>query len=699
MTPSFLQPHCSFLINIVLFLTLFLIPTQVNSDAKSYKSCAPFTCGNFTNITYPFWNINDQQSYCGHPNFTLDCQKNNLTIDINSQKFHIIDMNQTSQLLKIARLDFWSYDAANVTSCPNTNVSLNLDFFKYTSNDENYNLLSDCDTLPTNSYGSPLSSEVSQEISCLIDSKPQDAYLVLNTKMADFTNLECKNNIQVYGPKSSIIEDSDTGVVNVLREGFEVGWSVVEEDICNYCKKYGGRCGYNTTKNAFMCICPNQLSFGDCGFCRQSSTTAIWPDESGCVGSKLFKSATPSPLSEPSYGETPVQAFVPAFDSDSKKSPYASSSWNMKRKLVVGVVGSAVMVALLTCIIICYIKGKSSTQQLKFGFKTKNDKNIEAFFKEHGALTQKEYTFAQIKKMTNSFKIKLGQGGFGVVYKGNLFNGCPVAVKILNASKRNGEEFINEVASITRTSHVNVVTLLGFCFEGRKKALVYEFMSNGSLDKFIFNKGHETIESLSWDDLHQIAKGIARGLEYLHRGCTTRILHFDIKPHNILLDENFNPKISDFGLAKLCPRKESIISMSDQRGTMGYVAPEVWNRHFGGVSHKSDVYGYGMMLLEMVGGRKNINADASNTSEIYFPHWVYSRLEFGSDLRPDGVMDTEEDEIARRMTIVGLWCIQTFPNDRPTMSKVVEMLEVSINSLNIPPKPLLSSPTRSVSEP
>lgn len=356
------------------------------------------------------------------------------------------------------------------------------------------------------------------------------------------------------------------------------------------------------------------------------------------------------------------------------------------------------MVALLMCVIICYIKGKSSVQQLKFQFKTKNDKNIEAFFKEHGALTQKKYKFSEIKKMTNSFKIKLGQGGFGVVYKGNLFNGCPVAVKILNTSKRNGEDFINEVASITRTSHVNVVTLLGFCFEGRKKALVYEFMCNGSLDKFIYNKGPETIESLSWDNLHQIAKGIARGLEYLHRGCNTRILHFDIKPHNILLDENFSPKISDFGLAKLCPRKESIISMSDQRGTMGYVAPEVWNRHFGGVSYKSDVYSYGMMLLEMVGGRKNINADASHTSEIYFPHWVYSRLEFGSDLRPYGVMDTEEDEIARRMTIVGLWCIQTFPNDRPTMSKVVEMLEVSMNSLKVPPKPLLSSPTRSVSK-
>ncbi|CAJ1949649.1 unnamed protein product [Sphenostylis stenocarpa] len=297
--------------------------------------------------------------------------------------------------------------------------------------------------------------------------------------------------------------------------------------------------------------------------------------------------------------------------------------------------------------------------------------------------------------MTNSFKVKLGQGGFGAVYKGNPPVGCPVAVKLLNASKGN-EEFINEVASISRTSHVNIVTLLGFCLEGSKKALIYEFMANGSLDKFIYNKGSESITSLSWDNLYQISKGIARGLEYLHRGCNTRILHFDIKPHNILLDENFCPKISDFGLAKLCPRKDSIISMADTRGTLGYVAPEMCNRHFGGVSHKSDVYSYGMMLLEMVGGRKNINAEASHTSEIYFPHLVYTRLEEDNNLRPDQVMRIEENEIVKRMTIVGLWCIQTFPNDRPTMSGVVEMLEGNMNSLEMPPKPLFSSPTRSL---
>jgi serine/threonine protein kinase len=327
----------------------------------------------------------------------------------------------------------------------------------------------------------------------------------------------------------------------------------------------------------------------------------------------------------------------------------------------------------------------------------KNNKDIEAFLKTHEAFSVRRYKFLHIKKMTNNFKVKLGQGGYGTVYEGKLLNDCPVAVKILKTSKGNGDEFMNEVSSITKTSHVNVVALLGFCFEGRKKALIYELMLNGSLEKFIYKKGPKTTPSLSWDILYQIAKGIARGLEYLHRGCSTRILHFDIKPHNILLDENFCPKI-DFGLSRLCHKKESIISMSDARGTMGYVAPELWNRNFGGVSHKSDIYSYGMMLLEMVCGRKNINADASQTSEIYFPHWVYKNLDLRSDLRPDEVIVSEEDEIARRLAIVGLWCIQTFPNDRPTMSRVIEMLEGNKNSLEIPPKPILSSPTRSVQE-
>lgn len=144
----------------------------------------------------------------------------------------------------------------------------------------------------------------------------------------------------------------------------------------------------------------------------------------------------------------------------------------------------------------------------------------------------------------------------GTVYKGKLPDGPLVAVKILNESTGDGEEFINEVASIGRTSHVNVVTLVGFCYQKNKRALIYEYMPNGSLDKFIHNQGSSKGNChLEWKTLPEIAVGVARGLEYLHRGCNTRILHFDIKPQNILLDKDFCPKISDFGLAKLCKTK------------------------------------------------------------------------------------------------------------------------------------------------
>ncbi|XP_037491665.1 LEAF RUST 10 DISEASE-RESISTANCE LOCUS RECEPTOR-LIKE PROTEIN KINASE-like 2.4 [Jatropha curcas] len=255
--------------------------------------------------------------------------------------------------------------------------------------------------------------------------------------------------------------------------------------------------------------------------------------------------------------------------------------------------------------------------------------------------------------MTGSFKNKLGHGGSGSVYRGRLQDGRPVAVKILNENlkgKRQGEEFINEIVSISKTSHVNIVSLVGFCFEGHKQALVYEFMANGSLERFIYDKK----SCLGWEKLYEIAIGIARGLEYLHGGCNTQILHFDIKPHNILLDEYFCPKIADFGLSKLCPRKENFTSMEDARGTVGYIAPEVYNRCFGKVSHKSDVYNYGVMILEMVSGRKNANVMAENRRKIYFPHWIYTRLQLENDLGLCSVRTKEEDEIARKMTIVGL---------------------------------------------
>ncbi|KAL9994245.1 putative glycerophosphodiester phosphodiesterase, protein kinase RLK-Pelle-LRK10L-2 family [Helianthus debilis subsp. tardiflorus] len=324
--------------------------------------------------------------------------------------------------------------------------------------------------------------------------------------------------------------------------------------------------------------------------------------------------------------------------------------------------------------------------------------NVENFLKDQQYFAPKRYSYSQVKKMTNSFDTKLGQGGFGSVYKGVLNNKKLVAVKVLSEVKGNGEDFMNEVASVGRTSHVNIVRLLGFCLEGHRKALIYEFMPNGSLERFIYARSSSSSNQLGWEKLHQITIGIAQGLEYLHKGCNTRILHLDIKPHNILLDQNLCPKISDFGLSKLFPDRTSMISMSLMRGTPGYIAPELFSRSFGQVSHKSDVYSYGMMVLEMVGGRKNFDVEVNHTSEIYFPQWIYKKLDVDEDqLGLHEIVSDEENEMARKMIIVGLWCIQTNPMNRPTITKVLEMLQGDLLSLEIPPKPYMSSPSRSVS--
>ncbi|XP_078174380.1 LEAF RUST 10 DISEASE-RESISTANCE LOCUS RECEPTOR-LIKE PROTEIN KINASE-like 2.4 [Carex rostrata] len=314
--------------------------------------------------------------------------------------------------------------------------------------------------------------------------------------------------------------------------------------------------------------------------------------------------------------------------------------------------------------------------------------NIEMLLEKYGSFAPKKYKYAEVKKITSSFQDTLGKGGFGTVYRGRLQDGRLVAVKILHKSSNDTEELLNEIMSIGRTSHVNVVNLVGFCIEGSKHALIYEYMPNGSLDNYIYSENPKSV--LGWEKLYEIAIGIARGLEYLHRGCNARIVHFDIKPQNILLDEDFNPKIADFGLAKLCPHKESIISMAEMRGTIGYIAPEVFSRSFGIVSTKSDVYSYGMMVLEMVGGRRNAKPSAENPSQVYFPHWLYDRLNEGSPIQACDV-SIETEEIAKKMSMVSLWCTQTMPANRPSMNRVVEMLEKSLDELKMPPKPYLCS--------
>ncbi|KAG4958433.1 hypothetical protein JHK87_035066 [Glycine soja] len=311
--------------------------------------------------------------------------------------------------------------------------------------------------------------------------------------------------------------------------------------------------------------------------------------------------------------------------------------------------------------------------------------NIENYLEQNN-LMPIGYSYKEIKKMARGFKEKLGEGGYGFVFKGKLRSGPSVAIKMLHKAKGSGQDFISEIATIGRIHHQNVVQLIGYCVEGSKRALVYEFMPNGSLDKFIFTKDGNI--HLTYDKIYNIAIGVARGIAYLHHGCEMQILHFDIKPHNILLDETFTPKVSDFGLAKLYPIDNSIVTMTAARGTIGYMAPELFYKNIGGISHKADVYSFGMLLMEMTSKRKNLNPHADHSSQLYFPFWIYNQLGKETDIEMEGVTE-EVNKIAKKMIIVSLWCIQLKPSDRPSMNKVVEMLEGDIESLEIPPKPSL----------
>ncbi|XP_016498149.2 G-type lectin S-receptor-like serine/threonine-protein kinase SD2-5 [Nicotiana tabacum] len=280
------------------------------------------------------------------------------------------------------------------------------------------------------------------------------------------------------------------------------------------------------------------------------------------------------------------------------------------------------------------------------------------------------FSYRELQNATNNFSIKLGQGGFGSVYQGVLADGTRIAVKKLEGIGQGKKEFRAEVSIIGSIHHLHLVRLRGFCAEGTHRLLAYEYMSNGSLEKWLFKKKEFMLD---WDTRFNIAVGTAKGLAYLHEDCDVKIVHCDIKPENVLLDDHFLAKVSDFGLAKLMTREQSHV-FTTMRGTRGYLAPE-WITNYA-ISEKSDVFSYGMVLLEIIGGRKNY--DPSESSEkSHFPSYAFKMMEEGKlkDLIDRNLKVEEEDERVSTAIKVALWCIQDDMSLRPSMAKVVQMLE------------------------
>ncbi|XP_058099189.1 G-type lectin S-receptor-like serine/threonine-protein kinase LECRK1 [Magnolia sinica] len=293
----------------------------------------------------------------------------------------------------------------------------------------------------------------------------------------------------------------------------------------------------------------------------------------------------------------------------------------------------------------------------------------------------RSFSYNELVRATDNFKEELGKGAFGTVYKGTLYNSNRmVAIKRLDKVVEEGErEFRTEMRAIGRTHHRNLVRLLGFCDEGSARLLVYDYMCNGSLANLLFKAESQP----DWKERMRIALDVARGIFYLHEECEPHIIHCDIKPQNILMDGFRTAKISDFGLAKLL-MPDQTRTFTGVRGTRGYLAPE-WQKNTP-ISVKTDVYSYGIMLLEIICCRRNVELEVAD-NEIVLSEWVYSCFVAGELHK---LLDGEEVEgkILDRVVKVGLWCIQDEPALRPSMKNVILMME---GNMDIPIPPSLTS--------
>ncbi|KAL9355652.1 hypothetical protein Peur_053622 [Populus x canadensis] len=377
-----------------------------------------------------------------------------------------------------------------------------------------------------------------------------------------------------------------------------------------------------------------------------------------------FFGDTPATLQSPTLPSPKAPSAPPPPPADGKKS-------NKARTTIIIVVPTGVVILIFCiCIFLKIQKPKEAVQTV--------DEIITA--------ESLQFDFGTIRAATDNFseENKLGQGGFGSVYKGTLSNGQEVAVKRLSKDSGQGDlEFKNEVVLVAKLQHRNLVRLQGFCLQGIERLLIYEFVPNASLDHFIFNQVRR--EQLDWERRYKIIGGIARGLLYLHEDSRLRIIHRDLKASNILLDADMNPRISDFGMARLFVMDETQGNTSRIVGTYGYMAPE-YAMH-GRFSVKSDVFSLGVLILEIVSGQKNKCFRNGETVEDLLSYaWRNWREGTGLNVIDPALSTGSRTEMMRCIHI-GLLCVQENMTDRPTMASIVLMLSSYSLTLPVPSQP------------
>eukprot|EP01018_Ginkgo_biloba_P030394 Gb_19704 [translate_table: standard] len=353
---------------------------------------------------------------------------------------------------------------------------------------------------------------------------------------------------------------------------------------------------------------------------------------------------------------------------------------NTKTGTVIGIVIGGTVAALICLFFIIFLRRRKIRKLSSMG--GEEDEALRSI-----AAKPNIFSYTDMKIATRDFDPdnKLGEGGFGAVHKGILPDGKVVAVKQLSSESKQGKrEFINEVAAISAVQHRNLVKLHGCCIEGDRRLLVYEYLENNSLAYALFDTDKSQLQ-LDWPTRYNICIGTARGLAYLHEESSIRIVHRDIKASNILLDKDLNPKIADFGLAKLYDEKKTHIS-TRVAGTVGYLAPEYAMR--GHLTEKADVFSFGVVALELVSGRSNTETSLPQDM-VYLLEWTWhlheqNRLQELMD--PDLVSTYSKEEVIRVIE-VALLCTQASPTMRPPMSRVVAMLSGDAEVIPVTSRP------------
>eukprot|EP01018_Ginkgo_biloba_P000046 Gb_32320 [translate_table: standard] len=385
----------------------------------------------------------------------------------------------------------------------------------------------------------------------------------------------------------------------------------------------------------------------------------------------------PANAGHPSSAPAPLSNVYSPKDSDITGCMHCHSR-KVKRIIIFLMIGILPMFALaptISCIWMRFFKPKKQNSFIPG----------DPQFPVAGVGVPSRFSYKTLKIATGNFREKLGEGGFGSVYKGTLPNKTVVAVKKLEKSSQGNREFEAEVMTIGTVHHMNLVRLLGYCTQGAQhRLLVYEFMENGSLDKHIFGGEENNSRAiLSWPTRFNVALGVAKGVAYCHEQCQSRIVHFDLKPENVLLDSQLQPKVSDFGLAKLMSKDQSGTD-TNMRGTRGYLAPE-WLADLP-ITVKADVYSYDQMLLEIISGRKNL-VTTESLDRLYYPLWAFQEMIKGniSNVADERLGDEFDVNKLELLLKVAFWCIQDESSSRPSMGAVVRMIEGFLEVFMPPP--------------